>query len=157
MGGIETGIVPKVNVRANGRLVPEVEGQLDALWESGTPEQIMQFAEQHGLGLDPEAVTSFIAERDAGRPVSTKTVYGKQLEQEAQAFQDRPQPEPTNLEREAAEFQGTRDPTPEDLFPVDKTPEQEAHVNFVVDEVNKIAKDWKNSPESWSFGASVRA
>lgn len=128
MGGFETGLITPRGVGVKPtRLASDVEAQLDQLWATGTAEDILGFAAQNKFNLDPESVQSFVAERDAGLPVSTKTVYAEGDDAGPVANAARlPEDVPVDprLEAEAAAFRGTPEPTADDLFgtrpPVDE-------------------------------------
>jgi hypothetical protein len=127
-GGLEVGLHTPRGVGPKPRRLPlETEVELDSLWKMGSADDIINYAAENKINLDPESVRSWVTDvRDAGVPTSTKTVYGEgdggPVANAARLPEDTPV-DPT-LEAEAAAFKGTPEPTADDLFgtkpPVDE-------------------------------------
>lgn len=101
------GAAPNVAGRLahNARLAPDVEAGLSQLFQTGSVDDIVGYARQAGRDIDPQSVAQFVAERDAGAPISTRVKYS-----------DTPSTEFANqgeLPLVGGESQGSLDFTPE--------------------------------------------
>ncbi|MAM39265.1 MAG: hypothetical protein CL949_12390 [Erythrobacter sp.] len=60
-----------------GGLRPEIEAGYAELLQGGTADQILSYAQANGFSVDPEDVRGYVADRDAGKPVSTEVTYAE--------------------------------------------------------------------------------
>ena len=120
------------------RLSPEDEAAYHDLLGHGSAQDILDFFDDKpGLSVKPSDVISFVAARDAQRPVTDKVTYQSNDPVEAKLAAEANQ----HLEKKSGQ-------TAQAVIP-EVIPSKEritAAVDAAVDHINNVTKDWNNAP-----------
>lgn len=142
LGGAESGIVHPIPSRPS-RLTPDIEEAYINVARTGTPEEIIDFANANKFRISPEEAEAFVTERNRAGGITPTVKYSDTID--TPVFDPSKWSEPVNGTM-TGDFGSYKVNVKQKAVQSLASKDSSGAVNNAVDHINTITKDWNNTP-----------